>query len=246
MTVSATCTTGEALHVRTVTDTYDYDAFGNKINSTGTTPNSYMYRGEYFDSDLGLYYLRARYYNPLTGRFMSRDPWNGNQINPVTLHKYLYVGSNPVSYVDPRGRDLAEYGLRSSASIPEAKLISIYGCVADASLAAVDLILDTTITASSALGAGSAVIGCVVLTPGIGELADQGVKVVKNTVRAIKLIGKAAGWGSCALDAEDFVNGLNDLAMGKPAGDEISKSIENLGGCVGDLLGEMLLDEAKQ
>ena len=39
-----------------VTDTYDYDAFGNKINSTGTTPNSYLYRGEQWDSDLGLYY----------------------------------------------------------------------------------------------------------------------------------------------------------------------------------------------
>jgi hypothetical protein len=52
---------------RTVTDTYDYDAFGNKINSTGTTPNNYLYRGEQFDSDLSMYYLRARYYNPLTG-----------------------------------------------------------------------------------------------------------------------------------------------------------------------------------
>jgi RHS repeat-associated protein len=49
------------------TDTYDYDAFGNKINSTGTTPNSYLYRGEAFDSDLSLYYLRARWMSPLTG-----------------------------------------------------------------------------------------------------------------------------------------------------------------------------------
>jgi hypothetical protein len=48
---------------RAVTDTYDYDAFGNKINSTGTTTNNYLYRGEQYDSDLGLYYLRARYYN---------------------------------------------------------------------------------------------------------------------------------------------------------------------------------------
>jgi uncharacterized protein RhaS with RHS repeats len=58
----------------TVTDSYEYDAFGNKISSTGTTPNNYFYRGEQYDSDLGLYYLRARYYNPLTGRFLSRDP----------------------------------------------------------------------------------------------------------------------------------------------------------------------------
>ncbi len=48
----------------TVTDTYNYDAFGNKLNSTGSTPNEFLYRGEQFDSDLTLYYLRARYYNP--------------------------------------------------------------------------------------------------------------------------------------------------------------------------------------
>src|ERR1700692_4811433 len=60
-----------------VTDTYEYDAFGNKINSTGTTPNNYLYRGEQYDSDLGFYYLRARYYNPLTGRLLSADPLAG-------------------------------------------------------------------------------------------------------------------------------------------------------------------------
>ena len=48
----------------TVTDSYEYDAFGNKFTVSGTTPNNYLYRGEQYDSDLGLYYLRARYYNP--------------------------------------------------------------------------------------------------------------------------------------------------------------------------------------
>lgn len=54
--------------VGVVTDTYEYDAFGNEINSTGTTPNSYLYRGEHFDSDLGFYYSlaqpRGKRYNP--------------------------------------------------------------------------------------------------------------------------------------------------------------------------------------
>jgi RHS repeat-associated protein len=57
-----------------ITDSYEYDAFGNSLTVSGTTPNNYLYRGEQFDPDLGLYYLRARYYNPATGRFMSRDP----------------------------------------------------------------------------------------------------------------------------------------------------------------------------
>jgi uncharacterized protein RhaS with RHS repeats len=54
---------------------------------------------------LGLYYLRARYYNPATGRFLSRDPEEGKAKIPASLHKYLYVGGNPVNWIDPRGRE---------------------------------------------------------------------------------------------------------------------------------------------
>jgi RHS repeat-associated protein len=63
------------------------------------------------DSDLGLYYLRARYYNPLTGRFMSRDPnepglfgSNYYPVDPKSLHKYLYAGGDPIDAFDPSGR----------------------------------------------------------------------------------------------------------------------------------------------
>jgi RHS repeat-associated protein len=98
------------------TDTYEYDAFGNKLSSTGSTPNNYLYRGEQYDPDLGLYCLRARYYNPATGRFLSRDPEDpqpfdsdGYAINPISLHKYLYADGNPVNAQDPTGRGVYEY-----------------------------------------------------------------------------------------------------------------------------------------
>jgi RHS repeat-associated protein len=64
-----------------------------------------FYRGEQYDPDLGLYYLRARYYNPNTGRFLSRDPEDGKANIPVTLHKYLYAAGDPVNLKDPTGRD---------------------------------------------------------------------------------------------------------------------------------------------
>ncbi len=86
-----------------VTDTYDYDAFGNLINSTGTTPNSYLFAGEQYDSALSLYYNRARYLNTTTGRFWSMDAFEGDDQNPVSLHKYLYAASNPINGTDPSG-----------------------------------------------------------------------------------------------------------------------------------------------
>jgi RHS repeat-associated protein len=88
----------------TPTDEYEYDAYGNSFTKQGTTPNNYLYRGEQYDSDLGLYYLRARYYNPGTGRFMSRDPEDGIDTDPKTLHKYNYAGGDPVNAIDPTGR----------------------------------------------------------------------------------------------------------------------------------------------
>ena len=87
-----------------VTDSYDYDAFGNVLDQTGSnTPNSYLFTGEQFDSDLGLYFLRARYLNAETGRFHTIDRFEGRNLDPISLHKYLYANANPVNLVDPSG-----------------------------------------------------------------------------------------------------------------------------------------------
>jgi RHS repeat-associated protein len=67
--------------------------------------------------DLGLYYLRARYYNPATGRFLSRDPNSGYINKPISLHKYLYAGGDPVNMMDPTGRDLFETALIEGGSL---------------------------------------------------------------------------------------------------------------------------------
>lgn len=88
----------------TVTDQYTYDAYGNTIASSGSsTPNRYLYTGEQWDSDLNMYYLRARYMNPNLGRLWSYDTYDGQQADPLSLHKYLYVNSNPITLTDPSG-----------------------------------------------------------------------------------------------------------------------------------------------
>jgi RHS repeat-associated protein len=88
---------------QTVTDVYNSDAFGNPLQNTGTTPNHYRFTGEQHDPQTGLIYLRARYYNPATGRFLTQDTWQGQRGKPITLHRYLYANANPVVFVDPTG-----------------------------------------------------------------------------------------------------------------------------------------------
>jgi RHS repeat-associated protein len=93
-----------------VTDTYDYDAFGNLIHQTGTTPNNYLFAGEQFDSDLNLYYNRARYLNTATARFFSGDTYEGSDQAPISLHRYLYAANDPIDWVDPTGLFTQSFG----------------------------------------------------------------------------------------------------------------------------------------
>jgi RHS repeat-associated protein len=75
------------------------------INATGSTPNNYLFAGEQYDSALGLYYNRARYYNNSTGRYWSMDTDEGDDRDPASLHKYLYTKDDPVDGYDPSGHD---------------------------------------------------------------------------------------------------------------------------------------------
>jgi RHS repeat-associated protein len=95
-----------------VGNTYQFDAFGMPIASTGTTANTYLYSAERLDSSTNLYQLRARFYNMLTGRFETMDPAAGNIFDPGTLHKYIYTRNDPIDLADPAGEDdIDEYAV---------------------------------------------------------------------------------------------------------------------------------------
>ena len=87
----------------TVTDGFEYDAFGNELSRTGSTAIDHRYRGEQLDPNTGLYNLRARWYDPSVGRFATQDTWAGNSNDPISLHKYLYANAEPVMGRDPSG-----------------------------------------------------------------------------------------------------------------------------------------------
>ena len=78
-----------------------YESFGNLTFSEGTPAdsNSFRYTGREFDSETGLYYYRARYYDPEVGRFLSEDPigFDGG------INFYSYVGNNPINFFNPFG-----------------------------------------------------------------------------------------------------------------------------------------------
>ncbi|MCB2355763.1 RHS repeat domain-containing protein [Clostridium estertheticum] len=77
---------------------YCYDAFGNVLESTKDVHNRITYTGQQFDGITNQYYLRARFYNPVIGRFTQEDVYRGDGLN-----LYSYCGSNPVGYYDPSG-----------------------------------------------------------------------------------------------------------------------------------------------
>ena len=103
------------------THMYEYDAFGNERNPNPNDPNPFRYCGEYWDSEIQSYYLRARYMNPTIGRFSQEDPyWHiGNMIfdNCIggvpsitaimqSINLYVYAINNPITWVDPSGLEI--------------------------------------------------------------------------------------------------------------------------------------------
>jgi RHS repeat-associated protein len=78
---------------------YDYDIFGNPILTVENYQNSIRYAGEFYDAETGLYYLRARYYDPYIGRFISEDSYWGEDVNPLSLNLYTYCYNDPVQHI---------------------------------------------------------------------------------------------------------------------------------------------------
>ncbi len=82
---------------------YKYDEFGNQRESGWSNFSSFGYNGESYDYITGLQYLRSRYYDPATGRFLTQDTVQGDVMNPLTQNLYAYCGNNPLNLIDPSG-----------------------------------------------------------------------------------------------------------------------------------------------
>jgi RHS repeat-associated protein len=108
-----------------IVNRYKYDEWGNILEETEEIENPIRYAGEYFDEESGMYYLRARYYDPVTGRFISKDSYEGTLTNPLSMNLYTYCYNNPLRYIDPSGHIITSWD-KLHCTADEIKLLDQY------------------------------------------------------------------------------------------------------------------------
>ena len=154
-----------------VTKTYQYDAFGVEKNIDDADTNAFRYCGEYYDKETATIYLRARYYNPSNGRFISRDSFAGSNNDPLSLNLYTYCHNNPVSGTDSTGHFLDTFFDAASLAFD---IVSF--CIEPTPMGAVDILTD--------------VVGLV--TPGIPSAGLKvGVHAAETAYDAYKAVDAA-------------------------------------------------------
>ena len=98
--------TGILTETANLTNSYQYDPYGNLTSGTADGVNYYGYNGESTNVKTGLQYLRARYYDAENGTFTTEDSDLGTTENPLTRNRYDYTTNNPLNYSDPTGHSL--------------------------------------------------------------------------------------------------------------------------------------------
>jgi RHS repeat-associated protein len=218
-----------------VAATFAYDAYGNLARKTGTADTPLRWAGQYQDADTGLYYLRARYYDPATGQFLTRDP-----IASITQEPYAYVGGNPLNIADltglgcgwnpvcyvSQGASAAWNGVSSVGS-------TVWHAATDAANAALPIVHDvaggvavvaticaiaTSETVIGGLTCGTIALGAAAVQAGTGAvLYVEGKQSGAETVFDIATLG-IAGFGSllelgarAAAEASEIAKGISLL-----------------------------------
>jgi RHS repeat-associated protein len=108
-----------------VVQTYQTDEFGVPMTNQGSSAQPFGYAGEQRDPEDGLVYLRARMYDPTTGRFVQQDVMRGTAERPCTLNRGTYAEGNPVGELDPSGLFTCSVSLGASASLPASGGLSL-------------------------------------------------------------------------------------------------------------------------
>lgn len=197
-----------------VTKSYTYDAFGVEQNIDDSDSNAFRYCGEYYDSESGTIYLRARYYDPTIGRFISRDSYAGKNEDPLSLNLYTYCQNNPIIGIDPSGHFgiIATMLIGAAIGVASTYVSDVIGNIADGKQGA-DIFKPT-----SSIGTyiGSAASGAI---PGSGIVSMVARPLVSTAVK----YGVDCGIGDDKFKVSDAAM---DLAIGL-ASEGVAKGINN-------------------
>ncbi|MDP8928451.1 MAG: hypothetical protein M3O70_07720 [Actinomycetota bacterium] len=167
--------------------TYDYLPFGQLRNTTQPDPlapeNLTRFTGQLFDAQTGLYHLRARQYDPTTGRFTATDPVPP-QIDDPYVASYIYANNNPTRFIDPSGLSFRDWVRRNANTIKTTTtVVAAGGCIvlsfgACAAAAGVGFIVRTGTNLASGGCVGTIAQDALVtsLTLGVGKVLDTGLK----------------------------------------------------------------------
>ena len=134
---------------------YAYDAWGNILSQSGSMAgvNPLRYRGYYYDSETGFYYLQSRYYDPANRRFINADRYVNANGDLIGFNMYAYCSNNPVMFTDPSGENIWDW-LKDKANDVEKWLSDTFGFAAyvegDVATVEVDVILGAVETGHSA------------------------------------------------------------------------------------------------
>jgi RHS repeat-associated protein len=158
-----------------------------------------LYSGEQFDSKIGQQYLRARYYDPVTGRFNRLDPFFGNLNDPQSLHKYLYTHDDPVNGIDPTGKSWGTVAIAVSVAIG-AGIGAWYG--------------------GANYGWKGAITGAVIGGSIMGDLATGIVSLIGVAPIATQWIGSSVIVGITTFEIGHFITVLRSTPTWKSAIDE--------------------------
>ena len=156
--------------------TYSYDPYGKTTAHTGSLNTPFQYTGQYRDTETNFYYLRARYYDPTTAQFLTRDP-----LEARTHSAYGYVGGDPLNAIDPTGQ-FALFDTLAAAAVGAvvggvSSAISQYASTGSVNWG------DVGIAAGAGAIAGAAfTVGCVGGCAGAlaGGLTDLGTQLAHN------------------------------------------------------------------
>ena len=188
--------------------TYEYDAWGNILSSSGRLAeiNPLRYRGYYYDNETGFYYLQSRYYDPANRRFINADTYSSTDPgDAIGCNMFAYCGNNPVMRNDYSG-DAWWHWVVATVAVVGLAVASVVTCggAAAAAMTATALISGTcttvpaaaTIITGAALGAGVAYAGSVVSAASsvksTEEFAEYGKSALISTV-AGAVVGAVAG-----------------------------------------------------